>query len=132
MEIKFKKLFLIPFFIAIIFLQIPCSTYSMQNENSIKWSRLNLTESQVIQIKNLDFHWEKTRNNFLWHINKDKKRLKQMLQNPYSCDNEIKKIQKRLLINQQKLRHEAMENFLLKRNVLTDDQRKQLHKMISN
>jgi len=134
MENKYTKLFFIALFISVFMLQTECYAHTSQETKfpAIRWECLNLSQAQQARINMLDLNWQKTRESFTAQIMQDKQKLRYLLSNPFALDAEIKSVQQRILINQQKLRNYAMENFLRKRNVLTLLQRKKLHEMLSN
>ncbi|HSA06046.1 MAG TPA: hypothetical protein P5556_02580 [Candidatus Gastranaerophilales bacterium] len=134
MAIKTNKFLIISFLTGIIFLfqNVNC-VYSFQEKEvpGINWETLNLSNAQRAQLKVLELKWQKTSNIINGQIIYDKNKLKYVLTNPFSTDKEIKELQNRILVNQKKLRYEAMENFLQKRTVLLPLQRQKLHEMIS-
>lgn len=97
---------------------------------SIDWQLLNLTEDQKRKIKELDLQWTSLEQTIRPKILRDQQQLKTIMVNPNADDNQIRKLQKDIMIRQEQLRYEATENFLSKRRLLNDEQRQKLHKMM--
>lgn len=134
MASKFVKLFIVILFAILILLQgfcMPCMA-QQKGVSVIRWSCLELSDVQKSKIKYLDLQWQMINSALRIQILNDQKKLRYLLRNPFALDRKIRKIQNRILQNQNKLRYEAMENFLQKRNTLNYGQRMKLHKLISN
>ena len=115
----------------IIILLLFCSCPSLAN-TGVNWNLLNLSDWQKTEINNLNSSWQKTSMNLSKQIIYDQNILKTFLSNPLSSDQDIIKLQNKILLNQNKLSIKAMENFLQKRSLLNALQRQRLHKILSN
>lgn len=96
----------------------------------INWSELNLSKDQQNSIKKLDQEWSRVEQLIRPKIIRDQQQLKNVMSNPNADDNLIRKLQNDIMLRQKQLRYEATENFLSKRRLLNQDQRKMLHKQM--
>ncbi|MEW5821428.1 MAG: Spy/CpxP family protein refolding chaperone [Cyanobacteriota bacterium] len=97
---------------------------------NINWSELNLTAEQSVKINQLDEEWKRIQQVIRPRLVRDQQQLKNIMKNPDTDEDRIRKLQNDIMLRQKQLRYEATENFLSKRRVLTPEQREVLHKKI--
>ena len=121
---------IIIFFSIWIFLEQACFAANT-NFSYVNWNNLGLSPLQRIKINASEAKWQRISCNLNFRIINNRNTLRFLLVNPYSKDEIIKKFQKKILTDQMILNYQAMEIFLKKRAILTMDQKKILHEMIS-
>ncbi len=92
------------------------------------WKSLNLTPSQAQKIKQLDGNWENINKKTLPHLKKDQIKLKKALKSPNISENSIRDLYISIMMQQQRLRYNAIEIFLAKRRLLNEKQLCELNK----
>jgi Spy/CpxP family protein refolding chaperone len=106
-------------------------TISSKSYSDIEWSDLSLTEDQLSKIQELDEEWKRVEQLIRPKIIRDQQQLKNIMSNPHIDEDQIRKLQRDIMLRQEQLRYEATENFLSKRRLLNTKQRETLHKMMS-
>ena len=133
MEIKFTKnqIFTSILISAFLLTVGNLSVFAIEKNNvSINWEKLNLSKEQGKNIEMLDMKWKKINETIRPQILRDQQKLKCVLKNQNATDSEIRQIQMQILMNQNRLKYEALELFLDKRRLLTPIQRKKFHMLI--
>lgn len=100
------------------------------NNYRIEWSQLNLNDDQMKRIRELDAQWKSVEQIVRPKIIRDQQQLKNIMNNPNANEDQIRKLQKDIMVRQDQLRYEAIENFLSKRRILNQEQREKLHKIM--
>jgi Spy/CpxP family protein refolding chaperone len=96
----------------------------------VNWDSLGLTSSQSSEIEEREAEWKRTYATLYPQIQRDKARLRQLLNAPSSDPAEVMELQARIQDNEEKLRSEATRTFLHKKNVLTPNQRVKLQQIL--
>lgn len=99
-------------------------------DESIKWSRLNLTPQQQTQIQQLEAEWSTKYLRIQPQIIEGKKKLQKLFADPNADPLEIMNTQQSVMRLQEELRTAATANHLKKRAVLTPQQRRQYEMMM--
>ncbi|MBY0404849.1 MAG: hypothetical protein K2X66_13190 [Cyanobacteria bacterium] len=96
----------------------------------VEWTNLDLNGQQQGEISRVESQWQKTYAELSPQIQRDKSELQKLLSAPQPNESRIKELQKRIQVNEQKLRDEATRTFLTKKGTLTPNQKVRLQQMI--
>lgn len=121
------KIFLL-MFLLISVVQLSNSCLAAQN---IDWSSLNLSEEQLVKVGALDAKWNSLSKDSIPKISKEQENLRKALENPKATTEQIREANKNVLLLETSLQNAAMENFLEKRSILTDKQKKKLLELLA-
>lgn len=115
--------------VSAVFYSFPCFA-GESNFPVLCWEGMGLSSFQQVKIKELDKKWDRINNNLTARIVDDQNILIYLLNNHEAADNQIRQMHNKILNDKKTLRAQALDIFLEKRSVLTDVQKKTLHKII--
>jgi Spy/CpxP family protein refolding chaperone len=97
---------------------------------SIDWNKLNLTHAQSEQIKQLEQQWYKESAEIIPQVKEDQVKLQRSLADHGADGVQVISLQQQVSRKKEQLNSLAMQNFLAKKKVLNEDQKKQLEDMV--
>jgi len=109
----------------------PCLAQESGNSaSSIDWNKLNLTAAQSSQIRELEQQWFKESSEIIPQIKEDQSKLQRAMADHSADGVQVIAVQQSVGRKREQLQSLAMQNFLAKKKVLNDAQKKQLEDMV--
>jgi len=111
----------------------PClaqDTGAAPGQCCIDWNRLNLTPAQSNQLKQLEQQWFRESGEIIPQIRDDQNKLQKALADHNADPVQVMTLQQAVARRKEQLNSLAMQNFLAKKKVLDDGQKKQLEDMV--
>jgi len=97
---------------------------------SIDWNKLHLSADQSNQIKQLEQQWYKESGEIIPQIKEDQVKLQRALADHNADGVQVLALQQAVSRKKEQLNSIAMQNYLAKRKVLNEEQKKQLEDMV--
>jgi len=109
----------------------PCLAQDAANPPCcIDWNKLSLTPAQSNQIKQLDQQWFKESGEIIPQIREEQSKYQKALADHNADPVQVMTLQQAVARKKEQLNSIAMQNFLAKKKVLDDAQKKQLEDMV--
>jgi len=109
----------------------PCLAQdSATGQFCIDWNKLNLTSAQSTQLKTLEQQWFRESSEIIPQIRDDQSKLQKAIADHNADPVQVMTLQQAVARRKEQLNSLAMQNFLAKKKVLDEGQKKQLEDMV--